>query len=202
MNKPSTLGIIKINILPAELKEVKIREQRKALIVTLSVLMLGIMVLITAGLLLAVVIQKSKIDHANSDLTKTQGNVSSFKDQEALALILKSRIDGVNAILKKEFPQSEAFTLINTITPSDINITSFSVGRTSEITLQGESSSISSVDTFFNTLVDPKFNDGKIAQATLQSLNRSIDKKIKFELTLTLVGAGTSKPAIAPPPKT
>lgn len=185
---------ININLLPPELKEYKKREKKRGLIIRLSIGLLVIMVVITASLLVSVVLQNRKIVAGKQKLETTRVKVNAFKQKEALAVVLKTQIDDINSLITKEFPQSEAFNLINSLTPPRIRVYSFSINKSNKIILQGETTDTLALETFFNNLVDPKFNEGKISKVVVDSLNRDKDAKMRFDLTITSSTVEVPKP--------
>lgn len=176
---------ININLLPPELKESKKREKRRSLVTGLSIGLLVLMVLITGALLVVVVLQNRRITEANKNLENTKIEVNSYKQQEAIAVVLKSQLSTIDSLIKHEFPQAQAFNLINALTPEGIRIFSFSINKANKIVLQGETSDTFALETFFNNLIDPKFNEGKISKVVIDSLNRDRDSKIRFDLSIT-----------------
>lgn len=177
---------ININLLPPELKEFKNRERRKSLIVRVSVGLLALMIVLTGSLLSAVVLQNVRISNANKRLEETKNEVNSYKEAEAIAVVLRTRIDGINTLMAKEFPQAEAFNLVNSLTPDQVRIFSFSINKTNKLALQGETNSTQSLSGFFNSLIDPKFNEGRISKVVVDSLNRDRSSRIRFDLSITL----------------
>lgn len=176
---------ININLLPPELKEIKKREKKRSLIIRLSIGMLVLMVIATTILLISVVLQNRKISLANQKLGTTKNEVNNYKKQEAVAVVLKSQLDTISTLFSKEFPQAQAFNLVNALTPAQIRVYSFSINKSNKIVLQGETQNTSSLETFFNNLIDPKFNEGKISKVVVDSLNRNREGKIRFDLTIT-----------------
>lgn len=195
---------ININLLPPELKEIKKRQQRKGFIVRVSIFTLLAMIVITASLLSFVVIQNARITQANKSLENIRNRIDTYKDSEAIAIILASRLDGIHSIILKDYPQIEALNLITALTPKDVRILAFNVDRNNKVTISAETNSVSSADTFFINLTDPKFNEGKISTVVVESMSRNKDRLIKFDLAVTLPGSVSSQATgsiLAPPPK-
>lgn len=179
---------LSINLLPLELRSDTKRENRKKLIIASSIAAL------TGFIFLTLVIFGFRLYQGvkNSDLAKqtkeNRDQISALKNKEELFFLLKDRVTKINSLSTQDNQSVLAFNLITFLIPGGVEVNSFSVDKTGKIALSGETNSLSLLNDFFDNLIDPKKNEGKIVSTKLESLTKNGDR-IKFDVSISLTGA-------------
>lgn len=177
---------LRINLIPPELKELAKKDAKRALVNRISVLLLGVLVLITAGILGVVIYQSVSLSALNASIEEERSRINTFKDKEAVVKLLKNRIDTINQFAGNRYKQGEIFNMMVNLFPPDIVLGSIQVNKTSSVVISGETESTQALQNFFNNLTDPKTNEGKIASVTIESLSQSQRGGIRFDLKVNL----------------
>ena len=177
---------LKINLIPPEIKENAKKAAKSAIIVRISVGLLGVLILITAGILSVIIFQSLTVRTLNADIEKEKAALAAVKDKEAVVYFLKNRIDTINKFAATQHTQNELFEVVTGLIPAGINLVSLQIDKSDQVSLQGDTGSSASLDNFFNNLTDPKINDGKVSSVEVENLNRGQFGSIRFTLTLKL----------------
>lgn len=177
---------IKINLIPEEIKEKAKKEAKQALINRISIAFLGLLIIATSGILATVIYQGATLSSLNVEIEQEKSRVSSYKDVEAVVNLLKNRIDTINQFTNKRYKQRDVFDLITSLFPVGVSLESIQIDKTSKVVISGETENTGALKILFDNLVDPKSNEGKIALVTVNSLNRTQQGKISFELNVIL----------------
>lgn len=177
---------LKINLIPPELKELAKKDAKRSLVNRISVLLLGVLVLITAGILGVVIYQSVSLSVLNASIEQERLRVNSFKDREAVVRLLKNRIDTINQFTGNRYKQGEIFNIMISLFPPDVVLKSILVNKTSSVAISGETEDTRALQNFFNNLTDPRVNEGKIASVNIESLSQSQTGGIRFDLKVNL----------------
>lgn len=177
---------LKINLIPPEIKEKAKKAAKSAVIFRLSVGLLGVLILITVGILMIIIYQGVTVQALNSDIEAEKQALTPLKDKEAVVYFLKNRIDSINKFVVTQNTQNELFEIITGLLPPGVSLLALQINKSSQVVLQGETNSSVSLNNFFNNLTDPQTHDGKIASVTVESLNKSQTGVIRFSLMLNL----------------
>lgn len=176
---------ISINLLPIELRAESKKNTKQSLAIRVSVGILVLVIICSLGVLIWTFYLKSSLQESSDRLAKVTQVIQDQKDKEGLAVILKSRLDIITKLTQKESSQTESFNLITSLLPSDIKMLTFTVDKTGVIRLTAFTTSLPSMQTFFNNLTDPKKNEGKIISTRVESLNKNLDGNYNFELSIS-----------------
>lgn len=177
---------VSINLLPVELRdETKKQEKRKAL-TKISIFALVLMVLITSGVLSYRFYQSLENSKIKSQIEQAHDEIGSLRRQEELLFVLKTRLNKITTLAASETMQTLGFNLITTLTPPGVKVASFSVDRKANISLSGETDTVFSLNQFFESLLDPKKNEGRIDSVRVESLSQAQNGRIRFDVILTL----------------
>lgn len=179
---------ISINLLPPELKLSKKKEKKKQLAVRISVSVLVLMIIITGSLIGMSVMQSSSLETESRRLESLQTQVSTYKEAEGIAYLLKNRLSGIEQAAGRKFPQTEAFNMLTQLTPDLVNLYAFKVDKASKVNLQGLTDYPGALETYFTNLTDPKINEGKVTKVTVNSLNKGTTNTIRFDLNIGVTG--------------
>jgi hypothetical protein len=176
---------ISINLLPIELREKSKKNTRKNRINQASIGVLVVVIIITLSVLSWTIVLKSSLQKANSDLATITQQVQAQKEKEGLVVLLKSRLDIINKLIQKESISTQSFNLISSLLPIDIKMLNLAVDKSGKIRMTASTTSLTSMQSFFNNLTDPKKNEGKITATKVESLNKTQDGNYNFELTIS-----------------
>lgn len=184
------MGKILINLLPVELAEVAKEQKKKLRITKVSIGIIIVMILITSIVFAYRIIQSGTNEKIASNINAAREKINSYKQQEELLTVLKNRIDGITGLISKESIQAQAFNLIYALNPPQVKIVNLSIDKSGRVQMTGETTDIERLRFFFDNLTDPKKHEGKIAAVSIEGLSRASSGKIKFDLSIYLVGAG------------
>ncbi len=184
---------ISINLLPPQLKENKQFESKKKLIYRISIAFLLVLILLTAGLIVMTVIQKSQLQKEVAKTASLTGKIDSLRENEAAVMILKNRLNTITQISGKQYSQTDSFILVTSLLPPNVNMQSFTVDQRNSVSLQGNAETASDLQKFFDNLSDPTVNEGKITKTTISSLNRGPSSRMVFDLEISTNFSGVIK---------
>lgn len=177
---------LKINLIPPEIKERAKKQQKKARVIKVSVGILVVLIVITIALIGGVVLQNGKLQSLNNELEQQRTQISQLKDNEATIFFLKNRIDTINQYDRNKYPQGEVFELMRKLIPPGINMTYLQVNKTETVSFQGDTVSSAALELFFNNLMNPAKNEGRIAGVSVDSLSKTQAGSIVFDLKIKL----------------
>lgn len=177
---------LKINLIPPEIKEKAKKEAKRTLLVRISVGLLGVLILITVGILVIIIIQNATLQSLNAELEQDKSEIGSLKESEAVVFFLKNRIDTINRFSNTSYKQGETYDLISNLIPEGIELSYLQIDKTESVGMQGETNTTSALNIFFTNLMDPSKNEGKIAKVSVESLSRSQDGRLIFDLKITM----------------
>jgi Tfp pilus assembly protein PilN len=166
---------LRINLLPAEVAEVKIVKKDALIIANIAAVVLFLMIL-TVGLLVLMVgkVNKNVIRTKQTELS--QDTVTLLREQELLdgqISVLSGRLDNINSVLSSRHDLQWAGILndIRRVTPRTVRITNLSSVDNSKVCLKGSALSYEAVYLFLNMLN----KSGRIASASLIGTEKDND---------------------------
>lgn len=177
---------LRINLIPPELKALVKKDAKRAFVNRISILLLGVLVLITAGILGVVIFQSVSLSVLNTSIEQERLRINLSKDKEAVVRLLKNRIDTINQFSGNRYKQGEIFNMMVNLFPEDVGLESIQINKTSAVVISGETEDTQALQVFFNNLTDPSKNEGKIASVTIESLSQSPKGGIRFDLKVNL----------------
>lgn len=179
---------LRINLIPPEIKERAKKDAKRLLVNKISVGFLGLLILVTAGILGIVVYQKASLGQVSSSIEQEKNKINSFRDTEAVLKLLKNRVDTINQFTENRYKQGEIFNLITGLFPQGVQLESLQINKTAKVVVSGQTPDTDSLQQFFNNLTDPKTNEGKITSVKVENLNKTQLGGIRFDLTINLAG--------------
>jgi hypothetical protein len=178
--------MISINLLPPELAVASKKKEKHIFFNQISIGVLILMIVITALVFGFTFAQSQAQKKSQENVATAVSQISALKPKEEVISIVKNRLGGISGVISQDSIQTKAFNLIFTLVPENMLILSFTVDKSGKVELSGETQSISALDQLFEGLTDPKKNEGKISSAKIESLNRRLGGKIRFDLTINL----------------
>ncbi|EKD90604.1 MAG: hypothetical protein ACD_30C00112G0045 [uncultured bacterium] len=180
---------LEINLLPPELNISKKESLRKKLVFRTSFGFLVLTILATIVLFALVITKNFQLNNKTSSIETLVNSINSHKEQESLASVLRARVNSINALLKKESPEVEAYNLITILMPPNVNLINLSLDKNRKMLLTGETSNFALLDSFFTNLTDPKIHLGRINGTSINSLSVTQGSRVKFDLTINLASS-------------
>ncbi len=177
---------LRINLLPPEIKEQAKKAAKQGLINRISIGLLGLLILATSIILGVVIQQGATINNLNANIEREKNRISGLGEAEAVVKLLKNRIDIINQFETKSYKQAQVYDLITGLIPSGIQVNIIKVSKTPSVVLQADTDNTISLQAFFDNLIDPVKNQGKIKSVTVESLNKNSAGKITLELSIKL----------------
>lgn len=177
---------LKINLIPPEIKEKAKKDAKKSLSTRISIGLLGVLILVTIGVIGVSIYQSVTIRNLNNDIETEKSQLSELKDKEAVAYFLKNRIDAINKFSTTQNTQNEVYDLITSLLPPGVVILALQIDKSDKVFVQGETGSSKSLDVLFNNLSDPQTHTGKIASVSIESVSKNRTGVINFTLTINL----------------
>ncbi|HLC88379.1 MAG TPA: PilN domain-containing protein [Patescibacteria group bacterium] len=177
---------LRINLIPPELKELAKKDAKRVLVSKISILLLGLLVLVTSVILSVVIYQSVSLGALKAAIDQERLKINSSKDKEAVLKLLKNRIDTINQFTGNRYKQGEIYTMMMKLFPPGIVLSSIQINKTPIVTITGETDDTLSLQDFFNNLTDPKTNEGKITSVKVESLSQSQKGGIRFDLKVNL----------------
>lgn len=182
-----------INLLPPEFGVEAKNKTKKQTILRVSIIFL-VLTIIAAGIVLGMEIyQRLNLTKTEKQIEAAKGQITALHDAESLNFLLKSRLNSITNINSQNPFDAQTFNLITILMPPDVRMLTFNIGRNNQITIAGDTTSNPSLQVFFNNLIDPSSNEGKIQSVNIESLSLGQNGRIRFDLTLTLSGATSVK---------
>ena len=179
---------LKINLIPPEIKENAKKEAKRSFLVKVSVGVLGLLILFTSGILAVIIFQNVTLEALEADIEQEKNRIGTLRDKEAVVFFLKNRLDTINKFAGGQYKQEEVYELISSLISENIVLASLQIDKTDVVALQGDTNSTLALENFFNNLTDPEMNEGKIASVAVESLSRSQNGKIGFNLEIKMSG--------------
>lgn len=174
---------ISINLLPPELQTLKEQEIKRARFNKLSLGILGVTMLFVGLSIFLKVTQVFDTTSLNSEVASLKSQLTQFKTQEGLAFLIKDRLTTIQQKKSEESVPVVSFNLTEKLIPSGVKISSFNVDDSQTISISGATTSLASLQQFFDNLVDQNLTEGRIKNVEVESLSQNTSG-ISFDLIL------------------
>lgn len=176
---------ITINLLPKEIVTQELDKAKKNLLTKIAVILLVVLIVATSAILAARIFQKQNLDSLNNQLAGLKSKISALKDQEELTFYLKQRLTTINR-LKSDQDQkaTQSYNLITALTPATAKISRLSLDKNNNIILTVEIPDVYVMQVFFENLISPKINQGKISKVRADSLSKTPSDTYRADLTI------------------
>lgn len=183
-NKISSVNnsVNNINLLPADIRKQQLEEGKFRLVQTISVLSMLVLIFLASATFALGILQSQNVKNANLTLKNAEAKVTQLQSKEESAVVLKNRLDTLGKYLYQPSPQRAVFSVVNTLIPSAIAVSSISVDSSGSILISAVSTDIDSVNSFLENLVSPGKNDDKIKSVDIENLSRGRDGFYTFNL--------------------
>jgi hypothetical protein len=144
--------MIQLNLLPdVKLEYIKANKTR-SLAISISAIVTIISIVILLFMLSIDGLQKKHLDDLTSDITKDSSTLQN-EPQINKILTVQNQLESLTALHASKPAAAQLFTYINQVTPTTVTISGLSIDFTQQtITAAGASDSLSSINTFIDTL--------------------------------------------------
>lgn len=166
---------ISINLLPPEIIELEIKKTKFYKIQFLGVAVILSLVFLASLTVALRILQSRNITEVKAKISQTEQKVSDLKSTQASLLLLKNRLTVIDKYLGIPSKQSEIFKLIDKLIPPAVAINAITVDKADEVVLLALAPDAGSLDRLVSNLTDKESNEGRIAQVSVESLNRGKD---------------------------
>ncbi|MBI2196745.1 hypothetical protein HYU45_04025 [Candidatus Daviesbacteria bacterium] len=175
---------ISINLLPPEIIALEIKKTKFYKIQFAGVAVILVLVFLASLTVALRILQSRNISEVQAKLSQTEQKVSDLKSTQASLLLLKNRLAVIDKYLGVPSKQSAVYELIDKLIPSTVAINAITIDKADEVVLLALVPDAGSLDRLVSNLTDKESNDGRIAQVSVESLNRGKDGfyRISFKI--------------------
>lgn len=177
---------ILINLLPEELAKVEREKNRKKWVIRLSSIMMAFVTVVTSTTLGFGIFQNTKDQKVNLNIEKIRSKINSFNDNEGYLTLIKQRLNVMQRLEPQDVSKLASIQFLLSLTPKEVKILSFSVDRDKEISFSAVGSSLVSLNSFFNNLIEEKSNGGKVTKLKIGNLSFDTGGGYRFDITAVL----------------
>lgn len=178
------MNTISINLLPAENAVIKHQIQHKKLIQVSSILIiLGLFFLTSLSFTLRF-LQDRNVSKLQEEASASEAKISKFHDRESTLVFLKDRLSQIDKLTSNPSKQKKIYDLVIAGMPPSINVSSFSLDSSSNITISATAPNQAALAGLFTQLTSDQTLQA-ISQIEVESLSRGQDSTYRATLKLT-----------------
>jgi Tfp pilus assembly protein PilN len=157
--------LIQLNLLPdVKLEYIKAQRSRR-LVLTVSVLATIVSVVILVLLLSYSALQKKHLDDLSSDITN-ETNQLQQKPHISQILTVQNQLESLTALHAGKPAASRLFDYLNSVTPAQVNITTFNIDFTAQTaSITGTADALSSVNKYVDNLKATTYTSSSNSEA-------------------------------------
>ncbi len=149
-----------------------------------SIFLLVVLVTVTFAVFAVRYVQNNVLNQTNEALSAAESKVTSLKDREGYAVLLKKRLDSIDK-LSSDNKKIDSFSTVLALTPPDVQLSLISVEKTGEVHLTSSSPNVKSLDSYLAILQDKTRNNDSIQKIDMQNLSRNKDGLYRYDLVVT-----------------
>ena len=166
---------ISINLLPQEVTQTQIKQEKSYKIRLMWVAMLMFMIFLSSLAVALQILQSGNFLKAQSNLKKIEEKVISLKGREVSSVILKNRLSAIDQLIATPSKQVITYHLIESLIPPSFIVSSLDVDSSGTITMSLVTTDSVALDNFVASVISSEKNEGKIASVEIESLSRGRD---------------------------
>lgn len=178
------MATISINLLPEEILIQRKQSSKISLLNKLSAMVIVVLIFAASATLSLRIIQQSKLGVVNKSLAYARTQVTDMQQKEVRVALLKKRLDSIRTLSASGSKETAMYNLLLLNAPADISIDSLSIDQNGNSSLDINSTSLDSINTFLSTLSDPGKNAGLISQISMDGFSLSRDGIYRFNLKI------------------
>lgn len=175
---------ISINLLPPEFMVEKLKNARFYKIQTIGVGIILVTIFLASLTVALRILQSSHIAQIQLKIDEAEGRVTALKDRQVSLVLLKNRLSTIGQNLGTPSKQNNMYTLLEKIIPRLVSVTSIAVDRSGNAAIIVLVPDSNILDNLITSLTSKDSNEGKIAQVSVESLNRGRDGVFRASLKI------------------
>lgn len=172
---------LNVNLLPTEIL-VGRKSRGLSVVNKISIVVLGLLILISVATFYLTVSQSAQIKAANDKLAQSQNQLSQYKTTESNLVVLKQQLREIQNILATDSNRKMLFDNLITNLPQGVSITSVELDKNNNLTVGVSSTSLDTISSFLGNFTDDSKRLKQIKQVDLDLLNWGKDGVYKASL--------------------
>ncbi|MBI4038617.1 hypothetical protein HY384_01520 [Candidatus Daviesbacteria bacterium] len=164
---------ISINLLPKEFALEEIKKARFYKIQAAGVAIILIMIFLASLTMALRILQSQNITRVQARLSAAEQQVNNLKDTQASLLLLKNRLSLIDQVLNSPSKEVLMYKLMDKLIPAQVIVNSVTIGKAGEVKFTAVVPDGQVLENLLVNLTTNEKNDNKIAQVSIETLNRS-----------------------------
>ncbi len=153
---------------------------------TIGVGIILIMIFLSSLTVALRILQSYNISQIQGKLSKIEDRVSGLKNRQASLVLLKDRLTSINKYWGQPSKQSNMYSLLDKIIPTQAVITALSVEKTGDATISLVVSNSDILDNLISGLLLQDTDQSKINKISIENLNRGRDGTYRLSLKIKI----------------
>lgn len=175
---------ISINLLPKEFALEELKKERFYKIQAIGVIIVLVMIFLASLTVAIRVLQSRNITRVQARLSAAETQVGNLKDTQASLLLLKNRLSTIDQILSLPSKEVEMYKLIDKLIPSQVVVSSVTIDKIGGAKFTAVAPDGQVLENLIVNLTSSEKNDNKIAQVSIETLNRGRDGLYRVNIKL------------------
>lgn len=178
---------ISINLLPPEVVSQQFKKAKFYKIQTIGITIILTLAFLTSLTMALRVLQSRNISKVSAQVSQTEAQMTGLKSTQDALFLLNDRLKTIQQYWGTSSKQSAMYRLIDKLVPSSVIVNAVTVDKAGTVVFLALVPDSSSLDNLINNLTSTENNEGKIAQASIDSLNRGRDGlyRVSFKIKPT-----------------
>lgn len=183
---------IRINLLPPELKETEKKHNKLPILNLISLGVLVLSVVITAGVLFWSFYENQKYNNTTKEYEKLKKEISGKQKTELLNIFIKERVKNIKTLLSQDSPQPKLLNLVYNLAQTNASITQIRVDAKANLLLSGQSPTLPQARKFLVDIIDPTKNEGYFSKIMAEKFSKNSSGSYSFDLSIAFA-SGSAK---------
>ena len=175
---------IAVNLLPAEFITEQLKNAKFYKVQSAGIAIVMLMIFLSSVTVALRFLQSQKLSQLQTQITASEEKISNLKSTESSLFLLKNRLTTINKYLTSPSQQAQMYKLIMSLLPSSVSISSISVDRSAQVLVSATTADADSLDLLITNLTQEESNEDKIAQVSLENVNRGRDGIYRISLKI------------------
>lgn len=177
---------ISINLLPTEVIKTKERTVRSSTAKLISLMVIIGIASIALLIFIVNLIQKTRLQSAESTMKQRETEVTNLKEVEDLAYSLKNRLENLDSLLSNPDQNVAKINTMFSLLQEKVKLLQLSIDEKGKVLLLADVPDVETLDLFFQALLNPELNDNRISQVKLENLNLSNEGTLQFTVSVNI----------------
>lgn len=175
---------IKINLLPIEFTRSQIERAKFKKVQAVSIIFLLVLTAIAVAVVALRFLQSQEIEKNKTQLETVENLIQGLKNKEVSLTVLKNRLSAINKLTSTPSKQKSLYTLISSLIPAQVSVTSVVIDKNSNLNLSITASDSTAFADFLESLTSVEKNEDRISQVIIDSLSRNKDGSLRVSLKI------------------